>query len=138
MTNPKTADAHSEETTVYRVQSFDGRGPWRPGFTSRWVEDRDDLMFLQPWFVEFGDVRKLIPTGMASGSACRSIEQLKRWFTPREYRTLLYCWYKAVAMEATVLVGSSVQCVILREKPLNEDVEPFELYSHKELYEGKI
>ena len=39
---------------IYRVQDAQGRGPWKPGFSHRWVEDRPDHYNLPPWFVEFG------------------------------------------------------------------------------------
>ena len=113
---------------VYRVQDKEGRGPWKPGFSMKWVENRDDLDNLHPWFREFGDVRRLIPNGMIMGSACLSIEQLRRWFTPGEYQTLLGFGYQAVAIEASVAVGSDIQCVIYRAKAFEEDAEPIELY----------
>lgn len=27
---------------IYRVQDADGRGPFKPGFSRKWVIDRDD------------------------------------------------------------------------------------------------
>lgn len=118
---------------MFRVQDKDGRGPWKPGFALKWVEYRDDLDNLQPWFVEFGDVRKLALTGMAMGSACMTVEQLRRWFTPNEYQTLLNLGYRAVTMEVSVLIQSDIQCVFQRSKPLSEDVEEFELYPSEQL-----
>lgn len=114
---------------VFRVQDAEGRGPWRPGFSHVWVEDRPDHDNLVPWFVEFGDVRQRAIYGMAMGSGCRSLEQLRRWFTPTEYAKLLTLGYQAVQMKTgLILAESDIQCVFQRAKPLNEDVEPINLY----------
>lgn len=115
-------------TTVYRVQDKDGRGPWKPGFSHRWVEDREDHNNLPPWFVEFGRIDSRGIYGMTMGSACMSAEQLRRWFTASEYATLRKFGYQAVKMDACVLAESEVQCFIQRAKPFNEDVEVVELY----------
>ena len=113
---------------VYRVQDKNGRGPWKPGFSSKWVEDRPDHDNLVPWYVEFGRVDHHAVTGMALGSACITIEQLRRWFTPSEYVTLQELGYKAVKMEADVLAKSQIQCFIQRAKPFKKDVESVNLY----------
>lgn len=119
----------SEPAIVYRVQDAEGRGPWRPGFSHNWVEDRSDHDNLLPWFVEFGDVRKIAILGMAMGSGCRTLEQLRRWFTQSEYKTLLNYGYRAVQMRVgRVLAESDIQCVFERALPLNEGVQEIELY----------
>ena len=33
---------------VYRIQDNEGRGPWKPGFSSQWVIEREDLENLLP------------------------------------------------------------------------------------------
>jgi hypothetical protein len=118
-----------ENPIVYRVQDRDGRGPWKPGFSMVWVEDREDLQRLLPWYEEFGRVDHLGIYGMVMGSACRTLQQLRRWFTPKEYATLRRHGYRAVKLKVGRLLASSdVQCVFERAKPLNVDVEPVELY----------
>lgn len=120
---------------VFRVQDRAGRGPWKPGFSSRWVEDREDHDNLAPWPYELGDapLRDHI-SGMAMGCGCLSLEQLRRWFTPSEYRTLQKHGYRAVKMTVgRVLASSEIQCVFERVKPLREDVEPVELYPQNAL-----
>jgi hypothetical protein len=44
---------------VYRIQDKKGRGPYRPGFSSQWVEDRDDHDNLFPWYQEFGPIHQI-------------------------------------------------------------------------------
>ena len=115
--------------SIYRVQDKDGRGPWKPGFSHRWVENRDDHATLLPWYIEFGLVHRKAIVGMAIGSGCLTIEQLRRWFTPSEYATLVGFGYQAVKMEAgRILASSDIQCVFERVKPLREDVESLDLY----------
>ena len=117
--------------TVFRVQDKDGRGPWKPGFSERWVEDRPEEEFaaLKPWPMEFGNVLRGAIVGMSLGCGCRSLEQLRRWFTPTEYQTLRDYGYRAVKLEAgRILAESDIQCVFERAKPLWAGAEPVELY----------
>ena len=115
---------------VFRVQDAEGRGPWKPGFSHNWVEDRDDHQNLVPWFEEFGDVRQRAIYGMAMGSGCRTVEQLRRWFTATEYAKLLTLGYNAVRMPAGIILAQSeIQCVFQRAKPLNEGCEVIDLYA---------
>ena len=113
---------------VFRVQDNDGRGPFKPGFSSVWVEPRDDHDNLPPWYYEFGRVDKSAIAGMTIGSACTSEDQLKRWFTESEYKKLLSFRYKSVKLEASVLAESDVQCFVQRSKPFNKDFIEFDLY----------
>ena len=115
---------------IYRIQDSDGRGPWRPGFSKRWVETRPDHDNLPPWFIEFGPVHGQVIVSCACGSGCMTLDQLRRWFTASEYRTLLALGYRAVKMEAgRVLAKSDIQCFFERAKPLNEDVIGIDLYA---------
>lgn len=125
--------------TIVRVQDHEGRGPFRPGFTLKWSEDRPDLDNLIPWPLEFGlEIRNRALYGMKMGCGCRTVDQLRRWFTESEYRTLLGFGYHAVEMEVgTVLAESHLQLIFSRSKPLNVDVVPFELYKNSGQTEGK-
>jgi hypothetical protein len=123
-----------DDLVVLRIQDPDGRGPWKPGFSRQWVEERPDHENLPPWFVEFGRVDRLVLVGDHVGSACRTLEQLRRWFTPGEYATLLRLGYRAVRLRVgRILAESNRQCVFGRARPLREDVEPVELYDHNAL-----
>ena len=120
--------------TVYRVQDASGRGPWKPGFSSQWVEDRPEEEYtrLVPWTVEFGfeNILRHSIAGMNLGCGCQSLEQLRLWFTSTEYQTLRQFGYCAVKMEiGRILAESDIQCVFERVKPLREGAEPVELYS---------
>lgn len=113
--------------TVYRVQDREGRGPWRPGFSRVWVEDRDDHMNLVACFRQFNmnHLRK----DRHIGCGCRTMEQLRRWFTASEFEKLRGFGYQAVRMAANKIVfESNIQCVFERKKPLAMDFEPVELW----------
>lgn len=136
--SPKTIEAGGEQSfaapagsVVFRVQDKDGRGPWKPGFSQRWVEDRpeEEWAALVPWQMQFGNVLRRSIVDISRGSGCRSLEQLRRWFTPTEYATLRSFGYSAVKMEVgRILAESDIQCVFERAKPLRDGAEPVELY----------
>ena len=114
---------------VYRVQDREGRGPFKPGFSHRWVQDRPDLENLQPWYVEFGRVDSQVLTGSTCGSACRTLEQLRRWFLKNEYATLQAFGYFAVEISVDrVIAESRVQCFVSRALPFNVDLNQVRLY----------
>jgi hypothetical protein len=114
---------------IYRIQDKDGRGPWKPGFSHLWVESRLDHENLIPCFIEFRNVKNLSVYGMHLGCGCLTKEQLKRWFTKKEYAKLLGYGYQSVEMEVGRILGkSNIQCVFERSKPLNKDVFSFDLY----------
>lgn len=117
---------------VYRVQDSEGRGPFRPGFSHWWVEERPDHDNLVPWMQQFGHdaiPRTGWPFGKHFGCACRTLGQLRRWFTASEYATLQRFGFQAVSMEADrVLHESEIQLLFQRAKPLRADVSPMDLY----------
>jgi len=117
------------QNVVFRVQDSDGRGPFRPGFSKYWVQEREDHNKLVPWFIEFGDVRKKLLIGEFCGSACLTKTQLKRWFTKNEYKKLKNFGYSAVEIQVDRIIDKSeIQCFIGRSRPLNEEVKKIKLY----------
>ena len=123
---------HVPAARVYRVQDADGRGPFRPGFSHWWVEERPDHDNLVPWMQQFGHdaiPRTGWPFGKHFGCACRTLDQLRRWFTASEYATLQRFGFQAVSMDvARVLHESEIQLLFQRAKPLRADVSPVDLY----------
>ena len=125
------SDAVSCSAVVYRVQDRDGRGPWKPGFSQVWFTDRteEEYAALAPWPLEIMLAIRQASQGKAVGYACESLEQLRRWFTPTEYKTLRGYGYRAVKLEVdAVLARSDMQCVFVRSKPLNIGGEKINLY----------
>ena len=113
---------------VLRVQDGEGRGPWKPGFSYTWAEERADLDNLLPWYMEFGQVHLVRREGEHFGCGCMTVAQLRRWFTPGEYAFLVAHGYRAVRLEGCrVLAESAIQCVFARWANLRHAVE-FDLY----------
>lgn len=120
-------------TTIYRVQDKHGRGPWKPGFSQKWVEDRPDHDNLKPYCLEFPDFAMAILRAgldrMIVACGCRTVDQLKRWFTKGEYNTLFQYGYRAVkAPVDEIIVESDIQCVFARKKRLHKNIKPIRLY----------
>lgn len=114
---------------VYRIQDLQGRGPFKPGFSHRWVEDREDHENLIPWPVQFPHILRNLKYYKHVACSCETVEQLKRWFNPNEYRRLQIYGYEAVTMQVDQILGrSDIQCVIERRRPLRENVVGFQLY----------
>ena len=120
-------------TEIVRIQDRDGRGPWKPGFSRVWVEDRPDHDLLVPWYQQFGWVQSKCIVGMYMGCGCRTVEQLRRWFTPTEYSRLLTHGYRAVRLDVgRILAESDIQLVFELARPLREAARPFDLYAAAE------
>lgn len=114
---------------VYRVQDAEGRGPFKPGMSHRWVEPRDDHDKLLPWPLEFGAIHKKLYSWEHAGSACTQLKDLRRWFTESEYETLVKLGYRAVRLEgARILARSETQVFFGRAKPHAQDAEEVALY----------
>jgi hypothetical protein len=114
---------------VYRIQDKHGRGPFKPGFSGKWVLGRPDHDNLFPWTVEFGMVHQNAYKHEHIGCGCKTIEQLKRWFTEPEYFTLINYGYDSVEIKPDrILAKSDIQIVFTRNKPLNEQITKFKLY----------
>lgn len=121
----------ASKTAVYRIQSAEGRGPFQPGLTRRWLQPRPDHALLVPWMDEFGMERVLasVTPGRHVGCACMSLEGLRRWFSGQEYLTLLRMGFAAVRLEVDrVVAQSEIQVVFERRRPLKEGARVLRLY----------
>ena len=108
---------------VYRVQDAEGRGPYRPGMSSRWV-DENDIPPPPTWIAEFGEgvMQKLRP-GEFVGCGVRNLAQLSKWFSETEMPRLRALGYKLVVLNAERILGESPnQVVFARRRPLTEGV----------------
>lgn len=112
---------------LYRIQNKQGRGPFAPGLTKIWIEYRPDHKNLVPYYETWPLLK--INTTFNYGCACRTVHQLKRWFTEPEYRTLKALGFDAVKIQVDrVERENDIQCVFRRKKQLYRDVVPFDLY----------
>lgn len=111
------------KATVYRVQDAEGRGPYRPGFSHRWVDEDHDRN--PPFMVEFNWPLSSVPgrwlPGEHGGCAFRTLDALYRWFSPSECRRLDALGYSVVSMTADrIIAESDKQLVFGRWKSLSK------------------
>ena len=112
--------------TIFRVQGRDGRGPYAPGFSGRWVDD-DGPVPPPTCFEEFGESlsaaldRLVAWNGGACGCGLASAEDASLWWTPLERHRLLKLRFNLVRMQVEEIVAeSSNQIVFWRKRPLRD------------------
>lgn len=118
-------------TSVYRIQDANGRGPFKPGMTRFWSVDRPDHDNLRPWLesVSHSQLATWHRKYRHLGCGCLTLEELRRWFVPREYETLLLMGYRAVEIGAdSILWRDGTQVVFGRRRPLALFALPVALY----------
>jgi len=116
---------------LYRIQDKEGRGPFEPGFSNLWVEDRVDYANLKGLFIDFPCFWEKIKgrDNKYFGCACSTPEKLQRWFTQGEYEKLISFGYKAVKLVAhEIIAESDTQSFIQRNIPFSEKTISFNLY----------
>jgi len=96
-------------TTLYRVQDKDGRGPFKPGFSHMWVAARGNS--LPPIYDELGispvNLREIIPVGVHAGCACKSMDDLRKWFRRDELRRLSKFGYEIVPFSPDMVIAET-------------------------------
>lgn len=116
-------------TRVFRVQHrADGRGPFRPGFSSQWSDDEGHLLRVSrpPWYVEVGDdaIERGGRPGEHFGSAVVTLEALNWWFSSGERARLIDRGFVVACVpDARVIAFSAAQVLFGRSRPLNVGVE---------------
>jgi len=117
--------------TIYRIQDKDGRGPYKPGWSHYWQEMRclidagDKPTFMD----EFPGIVQTIynifdKEGGAFGCGFRTMDQLRKWFSPSEIDKLSHFGYQIVKIRADrILAESPLQLVFWCKKPLRRPHE---------------
>jgi hypothetical protein len=117
---------------IYRIQDKDGRGPWKPGFSRYWCEDKSDEVHakLKPWPLEFGlGILDAVNNYEHVACGCTSPEQLRTWFSEIEYGRLLKYGYMAFQIVPwRILAQSDIQCVFTTRRPLRKESLLIDLY----------
>lgn len=111
---------------LFRVQDAEGRGPFKPGFSRHWFEDRDD--YPVSWLEWFGDIRPHLRPGESAGCACRTLDHLALWFRASELRTLRDFGYRVVKIDADRIIAENLSEVIFaRRRPLRFGAQPVDM-----------
>lgn len=103
---------------IYRIEDDAGRGPFKPGFSHVWRSPRGKD-FPPPWeeaALSLGEFQKLFSEhGFQGGCGCRSLAQLKEWFTLTERLRLRKLGYKVVSFEPDrILLETPTQVIFER------------------------
>ena len=105
------------KATLYRVQSVDGRGPWRPGLSKYWIDKDSDLPLPLDCISAFGmDWLKKIPKGWHIGCACRTLSGLMAWFTPVERSRLAAMGFIPVRVFPDKIIAENEDQVLFASK----------------------
>ncbi len=109
--------------SIYRVQDDEGRGPFRPGFSRRWIDAvGPDLP--PSWIEEFGHdlIQREGRRHEHFGSGCMSLDGLRRWFSADEIMRLRLLGYRIVRLDGCRGLAESVyQVVFARSRPFRLD-----------------
>lgn len=122
------------ESPILRVQDREGRGPYRPGFSAKWLDD--DGPTTLPWWEELGEDmvaahRQRCAGPYHWGCGFRSGDQLRAWFTPRERGRLARLGFALVRIWPSVVVAETpTQVVFGCSRPLAEAMPRISLASH--------
>ena len=120
---PRAAVAEAEK--LYRIQDASGRGPWRPGFSMKWIDPEKDDSLCPPMQHDFPEWRRLINRAIDQGylhyGCCvRGASALHRWFTPEELSRLRGFGFRLVdASGLTVICESRSQIIGASRWPLS-------------------
>ena len=110
---------------LYRIQDREGRGPWRPGFSSQWIDPNKDDSLCPPMMQDFPEFRRLINRAIGRGflhyGCCvAGIAGVHRWFTPAEMNRLRGFGFELVDASAlTVICESRSQIIGASRWPLS-------------------
>jgi hypothetical protein len=119
----RRAPRASNIARVFRLQDREGRGPFRPGFSSMWLdEDVGARAALPSWIEEFGAdaFERLAPKGSFGFSAVRTIDKLRDWFTDAERQRLYgFGFFLVEVPHANIICESEHQVLAWRSLPLN-------------------
>lgn len=105
---------------LIRMQDSDGRGPWKPNFSHKWISDSNQRLG-PPVFEDFPNfdkiVRKAHNQGKHIGCAVRA-DKTKDWFLPDEIEVLRGYGYKFVdCSQCEVLAESEWQVIVASHIP---------------------
>lgn len=109
---------------LVRVQDGEGRGPYRPGFSDRWVSDRR-VTFFPPIFSELGAARfkRIVDAAHSRGlhiGCAVSARRLSDWFNDEERAKLIALGFRLVRVdECEHLATTQSQRLIGSPNPLH-------------------
>ena len=117
MLSRQDASQKGKPELLLRVQDHSGRGPWRRGLSSQWVDDsrRFDLPSLQK---DFGfNLKPMIDAafkqGLHLGTAVRGADRFNEWFTAPERVKLAMLGFRIVDCSSCEVLGETKWQVLI-------------------------
>lgn len=97
---------------LYRFQDAEGRGPWRPGFSHRWIDPDKDDSECPPMMQEFPRWQRAVRAARHLpyiGCCVIGEAGIRRWFTDDEIQRLLAFGFRLVDASALtpICVGAA-------------------------------
>lgn len=110
-----------------------GRGPFKPGLTLRWfqgrTEEEAEALAAFPQALVWKALRTLPGESWHVFYGCADAGELRRWFLPAEYDWLRAHGYRAVRLEADLLLHAGpAQSLYARRQPLRGAGDAYDLY----------
>lgn len=112
--------------TIFRYQDNDGRGPFKPGMTDRWLVDHKSkpigLIEVDPMKVRRAIYMfsKLNRGEHHFGFGCKTLDDLFRWFIPEERKYLKTLGYQIVSVRGHLILGNESEVLFSRRYPLKD------------------
>lgn len=116
--------------TIFRIQDEEGRGPFRPGFSEKWMRGEKPYYLSPPWIeagISIQHYSKLLNANAYSGTGCKSMEKLCEWFSHEERAQLAIFGYHIVRIIPTRIVLNLTHQIVF------ECCQPLALIAEKNL-----
>lgn len=108
---------------LLRVQDKEGRGPWRPGFSAKWVDDNRDFSF-PPIFSEVENLHEIAARAHEKGlhiGCAVGTRHFSQWFTDAEIVRLKAFGFRVVnATPCQIIAKTPTQVLVASHLPLSK------------------
>jgi hypothetical protein len=123
------------KTIVYRVQCKEGRGPFKPGFSHRWVDPDVNIQNKPTIMEDFGwDFMSKCTPGAQAGCAFQNLSDLRRWFSGDELIKLYDLGYRVCEITVDrIVMKSSTQMLVESKKGFRSGARKITLKKLEEL-----
>jgi len=115
------------KVSVYRIQDKEGRGPFKPGYTEKWL-DADRTYFPKAPIREQLWIKKIADPDLHLAFVCETVEQLKNWVSATEYARIKEDGYSAVKITVDKIWTLDGQAIAGRKRQYRKQAIPFTLY----------
>jgi hypothetical protein len=115
------------KTTVYRIQDAQGRGPFKPGFSNKWL-DQNRSYYPDAPISELIRIKRSADPELHLAFACLSVDDVKKWVSESEMAILKKHGYNVVSMEADKIWPLTDQAIVGRKRQYRKGVSVIDIY----------